>query len=179
MNLFRPLVLFSILLAAGPAAAGKPGDAVVEEPDKESGDQRIEIFDSAKAETLCKVKGKVCLKPSTGTEAEGSETAPVFKRRNSSSKTDWVVDLYGNLKKPALAGNAQFVFSETPDPKVPKAREIVGTYQALVKAGTTVAARIRLSTEEGFRGGHTYHAQVVQIIDNKEVLLAESDFQLK
>lgn len=179
MSLFRPLVLCSILLAAGPTAAGKPGDATVEEPDKESGDQRIEIFDSNKVEALCKVKGKVCLKPSTGTEAEGSEAAPVFKRRDSSSKVDWVVDLYGNLKKPALAGNAQFIFSDTQDSKASKTREVVGTYQATVKAGTTVAARIRLSTEEGFRGGRAYHAQVVQLIGGKEILLAEGDFQLK
>lgn len=178
MSLFRPLVLFSLLLAAGPAA-GKPGDATVEEPDKESGDQRIEIFDSSKAEALCKVKGKVCLKPSTGTESEGSEAAPVFKRRNSSSKTDWVVDVYGSLKKPALAGNAQFIFSDVQDSKASKTREVVGTYQATVKAGSSVAARIRLSTEEGFRAGRAYHAQIVQLIGGKELLLAEGDFQLK
>ena len=179
MNLFRPLVLFSILLATGPAEAGKPGDATVEEPDKESGGQRIEIFENSKAEALCKVKGKVCLKPATGTEAEGSEAAPVFKRQNSSSKTDWVVELYGNLKKPALAGNAQFIFSDAVDSKASKTREVVGIYQSMIKPGSSVAARIRLSTEEGFRPGRTYHVQIVQLISAKEILLAESDFQLK
>lgn len=181
MILSRPLALctFSLLLAASPVGAGKPGDATVEEPDKESGDQRIEIFDNNKAETVCKTKGKICLRAASGTEATGSEAAPVFKRSGGAKKGDWVVDVYGNFKKPALAGNAQFIFVDAIDAKTAKTRDPVGVYQSPVKAGGTVSARVRLSTEEGFRAGRPYKALIAQIIAGKEVILAEGDFQLQ
>lgn len=180
MTLSRPLALctFSLLLAASPVGAGKPGDATVEEPDKESGEQRIEIFDNNKAETVCKVKGKVCLRPAPGTDGEGSETAPVFKRSGGAKKGDWAVEVYGNFKKPALAGNAQFIFVDAQDAQNAKTRDPVGVYQATVKAGGSVSARVRLSTEEGFRAGRSYKVLVAQIISGKEVLLAEGAFQL-
>lgn len=179
MTVFRCLSLLGILLATTPTEAGKPGDAKVEEPDKESGDQRLEIFDNNKAEAMCKVKGKVCLKAASGTEAEGAEAAQVFKRRDGATKTDWVVDFYANFKKPALTGNAQFIFSDVVDSKAAKTREVTAMYQAPIKAGGSVSAKVRFSTEEGFRAGRIYHAQVVQLLGGKEAILAESDFQLK
>lgn len=191
MTLFRPIALgtctclfsLGLLLADGPASAGKPGDAVVEEPDKESGEQRIEIFDNNKAETVCKVKGKgkgrICLRAAPSTEAEGPEDAPTFKRGGGAKKGDWVVEVYGIFAKPALAGNAQFIFSDVQDSKAAKSREVVGIIQANVKAGISVSARVRLSTEEGFRPGRQYRLHIAQLIGGKEVLLAEGDLTLK
>ncbi len=191
MTLFRPLALgtcaclftLGLVFSDGPAAAGKPGDAVVEEPDKESGDQRIEIFDNNKAESVCKVKGKgkgkVCLRAAPSMEAEGPEDSPTFKRGGGAKKGDWVLEVYGIFAKPAHAGNAQFIFSDVQDSKASKSREVVGIYQATVKTGGNVSARVRLSTDEGFRAGRMYRAHIAQIIDGKEVLLAEGDFSLK
>ena len=178
MNVFRPLVLCSMLLASGPASA-KPGEAKVEEPDKESGEQRLELFDNNKGETLCKVKGKVCLKAASSTESEGTDAAPAFKRPGGNTKADWVIDFYGNFKKPAIAGNAQFIFSDSLASKESKSREVTTMYQANVKGTGSVSARVRLSTEEGFRAGRAYHTLVVQLIGGKEVILAEGDFHLK
>lgn len=180
MTYFRPLILCSMLLVAGPAGAGKPGDAQVEEPDKESSEQRVELFDNNKAETLCKIKGRVCLRAGTGTEAEGSETAPSpsFKRR-AGQRGDWILDLYGMFKVPSLAGNAQFIFSDVAESKANKAREVTALYQVTVKAGGSVSAKVRLSPDDGFRVGRQYRAQIVQLLNGKEVLLAEGDFQLK
>lgn len=178
MTFFRPLILCSVLLAAGPATA-KPGDAKVEEPDKESNDVRVELFENNKADTICKLKGKVCLRASSGTEAEGSEAvaSPIFKRR-AEAKGDWVVDLYGVFKTPALAGNAQFIFSDIQESKESKARVVTALYQVSIKAGGSVSTRVRLSPDEGFRAKRNYRAQVVQLINGKEVILAEGDFQL-
>lgn len=174
---FRSLVLFGALLLAGPSFAEKPGATGIEEPDKESGDQKLELFDNNKGETVCKAKGKVCLKASTNTEAEGSEAAPSFKRRTG--KGDWVVDIYGNFKKPAIPGNAQFIFSDLAESKASKKRDLTAMHQANLKAGNGVSARVRLSGDDGFRVGRAYKVLVVQILNGKEFILAESEFTLK
>ncbi len=173
MNVFRPLALFSILLASAPSGAGKPGDAQVEEPDHESGDSKIEIFDNNKAEAICKVQGKVCLRAATGTEVVGADAAPVpvFKRREGASKTTWVLDYFAKYKKAAVAGSAQFIFKDGDD--------VVSMINATVKGTGSVSARVRVSTEDGFAANHTYHTQVAQILGGKQVILAEGAFQLK
>lgn len=174
----RSGALLGLLLGAGPAAADKPGSSSIEEPDKESGDQRIELFDNNKGETQCKVKGRVCTKAGTGTEGEGPETAPAYKRR-AGTRGDWVVDLFGNFKKPAVAGSAQFIFADVEDSKAAKKREVAAMYQVTLKAGNGVSARVRLSGDEGFRVGRAYHVLVVQLIGGKEVILADGTFSLK
>lgn len=178
MTLLRPVILVSMLLASGPAGA-KPGEAKVEEPDKESGEQRLEIFEANKAEAVCKIKGKVCLKAASTTESQGTDAAPAFRRPGGSTKADWVIDFFGNFKKPAVAGNAQFIFADALASKESKTREVTAMYQGNVKAGGGVSARVRLSSEEGFQAGRAYHALVVQLLGGKEVVLAEGDFQLK
>lgn len=177
MSPFRSLVLAGALLLAGPSYAEKPGASGIEEPDKESVEQKLELFDNNKGETVCKVKGKVCIKASTNTEGEGTEALPVFKRRTG--KGDWVVDLYGNLKKPAVGGAGQFIFSDKEESRVSKKRDITAQHQATLKAGSGVSARVRLSGDDGFRVGRTYKVLVVQILGGKEVILAESEFTLK
>lgn len=174
----RAGALLGLSLGAGPAAADKPGSSTIEEPDKESGDQRIELFDNNKGETQCKVKGRVCTKAGTGTEGEGSDAAPAYKRR-AGARGDWVVDLFGNFKKPAIGGNAQFIFADAEESKAAKKREVTALYQVTVKPGNGVSARVRLSGDEGFRVGRTYHVLVVQILGGKEVVLAEGSFALK
>lgn len=177
MSPFRSLVLAGALLAAGPSYAEKPGATGIEEPDKESVEQRLEMFDNNKGETVCKVKGRVCLKPSTNTEAEGTEALPVFKRRTG--KGDWVVDLYGNFKKPSLNGATQFIFSDVAESKASKKRDLTAMHQVTLKAVSGVSARMRLSGDDGFRVGRVYKVQVIQILNGKEFILAESDFKLQ
>ncbi len=178
MTYFRSLTLFTVLLASAPAGSGKPGDAKVEEPDKESGEQRLELFDNNKAEAMCKIKGKVCVRAAPSMEASGSEALPAIKR-GSANKGDWVIDLYINGKKPALAGTAQFIFSDVEESKSSKSRDVTALYQQTLKAVAGHSARARLSNDEGFRAGRTYHVYIAQQVGGKEVVLAEGDFQLK
>jgi hypothetical protein len=107
----------------------------------------------------------------------GTEAAPAFKR--SAPKGDWVVDLYGNFKQPSLAGNAQVIFSDVDDSKASKSREITAMYQVTVKAAGSISARVRLSPDEGFRAGRSYHVQIAQLVGGKEEVRAEGSFQLK
>ena len=80
--------------------------------------------------------------------------------------------------EPAWAGNALFLFFDLEDAESLENRQFTALYQAPVKAGAKVAARVSLSPEDGFRPGHTYRVRIVQLIDGKEIVLAESDVSL-
>lgn len=177
MSLFRSFVLFGALLAAGPVQADKPGNASIEEPDKEGVEQRLELFDNGPGLAGCKTKGKVCFKAGPGSQLEGGD-APTVSRRNG-AKGDWVLELFGNFKKSSLAGNAQFMFSDVADSKAAKKRDLTSLQQAVIKAGNGVSARVRLSGDDGFRTGRAYKVEIVQIISGQEVSLAEGSFTLK
>lgn len=173
MSLFRSCVLFGALLAAGPAQADKPGNASIEEPDKEGRDQRVELFDNGAGLAGCKVKGKVCFKAGPGNSLDGDNLS------RKEGKGDWVLEMFGNFKKAALAGNAQFMFSDVIDSKAAKKRDMTSLQQITVKPGNGVSARVRLSGDDGFRAGRAYKVEIVQLISGQEVLLAEGTFTLK
>lgn len=176
MSLFRSCILVGALLAAGPVQADKPGNASIEEPDKEGRDQRIELFDNGAGLAGCKVKGKVCFKAGPGNQLDGGAT-PALSRKDD-PKGSWVVEIFGNFKKPALAGNAQFIFTDAAD-WTPKKRDMTSLLQIEIKSGNGVSARARLSGDDGFRAGHTYKVEIAQRIGTGEVILADGTFTLK
>jgi hypothetical protein len=90
----------------------------------------------------------------------------------------WTVEITGTLKRPAWAGNALFLFFDLEDAAALENRQFTALYQAPVKAGAKVAARVSLAPEDGFRPGHTYRVRIVQLINGKEMVLAESDVSL-
>jgi hypothetical protein len=90
----------------------------------------------------------------------------------------WSLELASTLKRPAYAGNVVFLLFDADDPEALQARQFTALYQAQVKAGSKLAARLTLSPDEGFRAGHTYRLRVVQLISDKEILLAEGDVTL-
>ena len=75
---------------------------------------------------------------------------------------------------PAWTGNALFLFFDLEDPESIENRQFTALYQAPVKAGAKVAARVSLSPEDGFRAGHTYRIRVVQLINGKEIVLGRA-----
>ncbi len=90
----------------------------------------------------------------------------------------WTLELSGTLKRAAWAGNALFLFFDLEDPDAIENRQFTALYQAPLKAGPRLAARVALSPEDGFRPGHTYRIRVVQLIAGKEIVLGESDVSL-
>ena len=177
MSLFRSFVLVGVLLAVGSVQADKPGNAIIEEPDKEGVEQRLELFENGPGLVACKVKGKVCFKVGSGSQLEGGDS-PTVSRRNG-PKGDWVVEVFGNFKKASLVGNAQFMFSDVADSKASKKRDLTMMQQATVKAGNGVSARVRLSGDDGFRAGRAYKVEIIQFINGQEVSLVEGSFTLK
>jgi hypothetical protein len=151
----------------------------------------------------CATKGGMCLTAGAHTLAVGSaevataatpggKTAPVVPRfaradaaaaadgsGNSGGNAAWALELAGTLKRPSWNGNALFVFFDLDDPNAIENHEYTALYQASLKAGKNLAARLALSPEEGFRAGHTYRLRIVQLINNKEMLLSESDVALQ
>ncbi len=151
----------------------------------------------------CAVKGGICLTAGSHTMAVSStevavaatsgKAPPIVPRfaraeavassdgssSTASSGAQWTLELAGALKHPAWGGNALFIFFDLEDPNAIDNHEYTALYQAPLKAGKTLAARVALSPEEGFRAGHTYRMRVVQLINNKEMLLTEADLALQ
>ncbi len=90
----------------------------------------------------------------------------------------WSLELATTLKRSAYAGNVVFLLFDADDPEALAARQFTALYQANAKAGNRLAARLSLSPDEGFRAGHTYRLRIVQLISEKEILLAEGDVTL-
>jgi hypothetical protein len=107
---------------------------------------------------------------SDGTQNAAATTPP--------DDAPWTLELTGTLKRPAWAGNALFLFFDLEDPDAIDNRQFTALYQAPLKAGPKVAARVSLSPEDGFRPGHTYRVRVVQLIGGKEIVLGEADVSL-
>jgi hypothetical protein len=109
------------------------------------------------------------------TDGAATQTA---SSTSPSEGTPWTLEITGTLKRPAWAGNALFLFFDLEDAASLENRQFTALYQAPVKAGARVAARVSLSPEDGFRPGHTYRVRIVQLINSKEIVLAESDVSL-
>jgi len=96
----------------------------------------------------------------------------------ASDKAPWTLELDANLKRPAWTGNALFLFFDMEDAEALENRQFTALYQAPIKAGPKVAARVVLAPEDGFRAGHTYRVRIVQLINGKEIVLTEGDVSL-
>jgi len=107
--------------------------------------------------------------------SDGTQTASAT---TPSESAPWTLELTGTLKRPAWSGNALFLFFDLEDAESIENRQFTALFQAPVKAGPKVAARVCLSPEDGFRPGHTYRVRIVQLINGKEIVLGESDVSL-
>ncbi len=165
------------------ASSGGPGDYV---------GAPLQVLDSA---TACNLKSGLCLRAgaastvavasapvaSAGADSPSAKSAPVVPRfeRTNSEGAPWTLEFAANLKKAALKGNALFIFFDLEDPGCVENRQFTALYQAPLKAGPKVAARVALSPDDGFRAGHTYRIRVIQLINNKEIVLTEGDVALQ
>jgi hypothetical protein len=107
--------------------------------------------------------------------SDGAQTAAATTPPEGSP---WTLEITGTLRHPAWAGNTLFLFFDLEDAAAIENRQFTALYQAPLKAGPKVAARVSLSPEDGFRPGHTYRVRVVQLINSKEIVLGESDVSL-
>ena len=107
--------------------------------------------------------------------SDGTQTAAAVTPPENAA---WTLALSGTLKHPAWAGNALFLFFDLEDPDSIENRQFTALYQAPLKAGPKLAARLVLSPEDGFRPGHSYRIRVVQLINAKEIVLGETDVSL-
>jgi hypothetical protein len=177
-------VLATALLMSGLAWAG-PGDMDEKPATTGSGSEpALWVEDAAKA-TSC--KAGVCFKSGAATtvQVEAEKTKARFSRAalaaadgKAHTSLAWTIDAAAQLKKAAFTGNTLFVFYDMADPNSVKNQESTALYQAPVKAGKAIAVRLNLGGEDGFRAGHTYRLRIAQLLNGKEVVLAEGDFSL-
>ena len=190
--------LFTLMLSLG-AAHGEvravPGEA---------GDTpRLQILDSGPAR--CAVRSELCLTAGAPTTAVapaapaaaaaaapaspaaevprfvrlmGASGAPVQRGSSEADDLPWTLELHATLRQNALAGNALFLVVDAEDPKALAEHEVTALWQAPIRAGSSVAARLQLTPEDGFRAQHTYRILVIQIINGAQRILAEGDVRL-
>jgi hypothetical protein len=195
--------LVAMLVFAG-ASAAKPGELV---DTLHNEDAPLTVLDVAAAQP-CGLKTGLCVAAgarstvavssapvaTATTVSNPGKAAPVvprFQRFSRAASTassdgagsstdtgDWTLEISGVLKRAAWNGNAVFLFFDVDDPDALQNRQFTAIYQAPVKAGPKLAARVSLSPDDGFRAGHTYRIRIVQLINGREIVLAESDVSL-
>jgi hypothetical protein len=116
--------------------------------------------------------------PVAGIDAAVAVSATPRYARVERSAT-WRIALSGHLRRSSWAGNALFVFFDTQDANAIEAHRYTALYQTSVPRTTQLAAGLVLLPDDGFQPGHTYRLRVAQLIDGKEVVLAETDFALE
>jgi hypothetical protein len=169
-------------MVCGGVAGAKPGEMRDEEV--------FELLDAASTGRSCLAKGGVCATAGAAQTAavEGTAVASVGKRgaaapapafARAAPGQAWTLELDARLSRPAVQGNTLFLFYDMSDPESIAAHEVTMLQQRSVPPGKAVAARVRLTPEDGFVAGHSYRVQVVQLIGGKELVLAQGDFALK
>ncbi|HRI50891.1 MAG TPA: hypothetical protein PLW65_11970 [Pseudomonadota bacterium] len=164
-------------------AQAAPGDAD-EQP-------RLEILEGGR--TPCAVRGDLCPiagAPTTVANSAASATGaadslPRFSRVSGAAgyrgspadSTPWTIEINAALRQSALAGNAIFIITDAEDASAAE-NEVTALWQAPIRAGMNVAARLMLSPDDGFHAQHTYHISVVQVIRGKQRVLAGGDVRL-
>ena len=161
-------------------ARAEPGDL---------GDRHIVILDGAAAS--CASTGALCFKAGApGTLKVGSAPSatvggempvlPGFKRDGKvAGGGEWTLDLSAKLLRPAISGNTLFLIYDSEDPNAVANHEVTVLYQATMRGGKTLSARLAVSPDDGVYPGHTYRIRVVQLVNKREVLLAEGDVALR
>jgi hypothetical protein len=135
----------------------------------------------------CPLRSGICVRsgaPSTLAEASlptaslaTDASTPVFARR--ANTTQWTLTLDANLRRTSWKGNALFLIYDADDHEAVANHEVTALYQAPIGSGRSVGARLILDADEGIRVGHTYLIRIVQLINNAEVLLAETRVELR
>jgi hypothetical protein len=170
---------------APPAALAAPGDGL--------DDVRLTVLsaDARATDGSCVSRDGLCFSAgSASTMAAPAVSAPVagraageatqrFVRNTHDDVTPWTIDVYGSLRRSALAGNALFILYDAKDEKALAEHEVTALWQAPIQAGNGLAARLYLTPDDGFRSGHTYRLRVAQLVAGKQVILGEGAVHLQ
>lgn len=176
-------------MLVGGAAWAAPGDMDDAKP-------ALELLDPTSTGHACTARGGVCViagatataaveepiasaPPSGKGKARGVANPVRTFARATVGAEPWTLELDAYLAKPAVRGNAVFLFYDLADPRAMAAHEVTMMQQRSVLPGRAVAARVRLSPDDGFASGHGYRVQIVQLIGGKEMVLAQGEFALK
>lgn len=179
----RSLIMMCAVVGVTTSAAhALPGDS--------DGDEALRIRSEGRA---CPIRGGLCVRPgspstvidaspataslaSGGAASASGATTPVLRRLDDGP---WVLDLDANLRRAAWAGNALFLVYDAEDREAVAQREVTALHQARVAAGKSIAARLTLDADDGFHAEHTYLVRIVQLIDGREIVLAEGEVRLR
>lgn len=180
----KPSLALAMMLSAG-TALGVGGAAFGDEPETPGVDILDQMEDSCPQRGgLCVAAGAPTTQAVTLAGGHGSQT-PRFSRVGTTNRkgnvddsVPWTLTVNATLKQPTLKGNAQFFVFDMEDPRALADKQVTAMWQTQVHAGSQLAARLTLSPEDGFHADHTYRVRVCQILNHREVILAEGDVRL-
>jgi hypothetical protein len=179
------------VLLLGATAVASPIDDL--DPARPRAAEPLRVLVAAPPGRACPVRTQLCafagarstvaVDPSAGPQrfARATSVASSTGARESTQKSaePWTIDVLVNLKRAALAGNTLFLFYDRGDAGALAGHQYIALYQAPVAAGKSVAAHLQLDPEEGFRPGRTYRLQIAQLVNGREIVLAEGDLSLQ
>jgi hypothetical protein len=139
--------------------------------------------------TPCAPRGAICFAPAdTNTVALASPavaaaaahvaSVPLLARKGGGPDASWRIRIEALLRRPSWSGNALFLLYDATDPDARASHTVTAMYQAPLRAARALAAELSLSPIEGVHAG-MYHLRVVQLVDAREVVLAEGEVTLR
>lgn len=190
------------IISAGVFALGMAPVSAEAAPGDANGDEQSRVDIIELPAQACPIRGSLCpsaFPPSTVADPSpqtaslavhpGTFSTPRFSRvvtvatRTPQTYADeaapWTITINASLRQRALAGNAVFLVFDGDDAKAVAAREVLGAWQATIPAGDRAAARLTLSPADGFRAGRNYRIRIVQIVNGKELILADGAVGLR
>ena len=142
--------------------------------------------DAARAKECAKV-GQVCfysgdsqtafVAPNTLTRA--ARVASAAGSAKADKKQPWEVEIVATLKAKTIAGTVMIVIYDRADPQAVQNHEVTALWDFKSVATRQLGVHARLDSEDGFLAGHTYLFRVTQILNKREVVLAEGDVKLE
>ena len=126
--------------------------------------------------------------PKAKTPAEPAPVAshPIFARDGSAAEIkkamiepSWTMDLSARLGERALKGNMMVAVYDAEDVNAVANAEVMELHQVKIDHTGCIKLRLNLDPNNGARPGHDVRVQLLQLIQGKKVLLAETIIGLR
>ncbi len=138
-------------------------------------------------ELVCHEPGRLCFLPAPGATLRASVLwgtsagkIPIFFRAPTARNGPWDLLLVANLKQRNLKGTVMIVVYDQEDRAAQANHEVTAMWQAEMDPFRMFALWLHVDPDESsISHGHAYLFQVVQLVKNREVVLAQGNVRFE